>query len=218
MPTASTIITIQQGVPEDTTQLVQLLGIGSAGDRAACRRLVMPSSVSPLLIPIVYQVAGVCLNPDDTFNMDNEPLTHPATEAVKTIGSTRSVSFDENLEDVIVTEVWQGGGNRASMTTALWRQFKEYLDNQPQFGIGQADFVVWEPRDKTSKTYNVQILSLSVGNGEGERRFNVRDVRMPGSGIAGGGTIDDGLDSVSTADTGLVDQEVRLRMRVVSEV
>lgn len=208
------LIIIQQGVPAVAEDEVEFLGIGSEGDVSAFRRLVFPANVSPLLPPIVYSIAGVAANPDRTFNLDNAVLPHPLTEAVRTLGSTRVVRFEEETEDVIVTEVWTGSDGRAAMTTALFRQFYEYLINAKLIpSTGVLGFIEWEPRDRNDRTYTVELLSLSVGGGAGEARFDVLDLRE-----AGGNEIQTTLDTINPVPTGLVDREVRLRMRILAEV
>ena len=208
-----TLIVIQGAAAVVAEDEVVFLGIGSAGDPDACRRLVFPASVTPLLPPIVYSIANVCRNPDRTFNLDNAVLPHPITEAVRTLGSTRVIRFEEQEEDVIVTEQWVGSQRQLAMTTALWRQFYEYLINAKLIPSIGPDFIQWEPRDRTDRIYNVELLSLSVGGGEGERRFDVVDLKDDG-----GGEIQNALDSLSPVPTGAIDREVELRMRILSEV
>ena len=208
------LIIIQQGVPVVAEDEVEFFGVGSAGDPTACRRLTFPANVSPLLAPIVYAIDGKCCNPSRSFNIDNAVMPHPLTAAVRTIGSTRVVRFEEQDEDVIVTETWEGGDTDAAMTTALFRQFYEYLINAkliPPSGV--LGFIQWEPRDRTDKVYNVELLSLEAGGGGPEQRFDILDLRQPG-----GTEISNSLDSINPVPTGLVDREVRLRMRIISEV
>lgn len=212
-----TLIAIQQGDPVVAEEAVTFIGIGSAGDRGACRRLVYPAALSPLLVPIVYSVAGLCKNPDRTFNLDNVVLPHPTTRVIKTLGSTRVISFADGDEDVVVTEVWTGSDVRAAMTTALFRMFYEYLINAPPYEPTQTEYIQWEPRDRTDVVYNVELLSLSVGGGEGEARFDVIDFLEDG-GINNGGDFENAMDGLNALPTGIIDREVRLRMRIISEV
>lgn len=210
-----TLILIQQGDPEVVAQAVTFLGTASAGDPTACRRLVFPSSVTPLLAPIVYSVgvAGDCLNPTTTFNLDNEVLPHPITSTVRTLGTTRSVRFEENLDDVIVTEVWEPEAG-ASMPTSFFRLLYEYLINASLVDPVTGPFIQWEPRDRTDKIYDVEILSLSVGGGSGEERFNVRDIRES---VGATLTLDGALSTLSPTPTGLIDEPVTLRMKIIAE-
>ena len=208
------LIIIQQGVAEVAEDEVAFFGVGSAGDPTACRRVTFPANVSPLFAPIVYSINGLCCNPTRTFNLDNAVLPHPITEAVLTLGSTRVVRFEEQDEDVIVTEVWQGSDTDAAMTTALFRQFYEFLINAkliPPTGV--LGFIQWEPRDRNDRVYNVEMLSVEVGGGGREQRFDVLDLRQPG-----GDEISNSLDSINPVPTGLIDREVRVRMRIIDEV
>ncbi len=208
------LIAIQGAIPVVAEDEVTFLGIGSAGDPGACRRLVFPASVTTLLPPIVYSIAGICKNPDRTLNLDNAVLPHPITQAVLTLGSTRVTRFETQTEDVIVTEIWEGSQAEFSMTTALFREFYEYLINAKLIPSTGPDFIQWEPRDRNDKVYNVEILTLTVGGGGGDReRFDVVDFRD-----VGGDEIQNALDPISPVPTGMVDREVELRMRIISEV
>jgi len=210
-----TLIAIQQGDPVVVAETVTFLGAGSAGDPGACRRLVFPSSITPLLAPIVYSVGvnGNCLNPTSTFNLDNAVLPHPITGTVQTLGTTKAIRFESTLEDVVVTEEWEPEAG-ASMPTSLFRLFYEYLINGSLVDSVDGPFIQWEPRDRTDKIYNVEILSLSVGGGSGEEQFNVRDIREAAGATL---TLDGALSTLSPTPTGLIDEVVRLRMKIVSE-
>lgn len=210
----TTVIVIQQGAAVVAEEEVTFLGIGSAGDPDACRRLSFPANVSPLLAPIIYSIDGVCANPDRSFNIDNDVLPHPLTNAVRTLGTTKVVRFEEEEDDVIVTEVWEGSNARLAMTTALFRQFYEYLINGDLIpSDGTLGFIQWEPRDRNDRIYNVTLLSLTVGAGSGEQRFDVKDLREPG-----GDEILTALGSINPEPTGAIDRQVTLRMRVISQV
>ncbi len=215
---ANSLITYQQGVPVVVEAFPIFIGTGSEGDPAACRRLVFPPGLSPLLAPIVYATsgAGLCLNPTRTLNFDKSPLFHPITRVQQTIGSSRDLRFETKIEDVVVTEVWDGSDAESSMPTSFFRLLYEYLINAPSFTDGQTNFIVWEPRDRTTTTYNVSLLSLIVGAGSGETRFDVVDLRDPG-GLTAGGTIANAVDGLNTLPTGLIDRQVTLRMRIISE-
>jgi hypothetical protein len=208
-----TLIIINAGPPVVAEEEVFFLGIASAGDPTACRRLVFPASVTPLLPPIVYSVAGTCQNPDRTINLDNAVLPHPIIGAVRTIGSTRVIRFEEQEEDVIVAEIWNGSDRDLAMTTALFRQFYEYLINAKLIPAVGPDFIQWEPRDRTDRIYEVEILSLEVGGGGEEERFDVVDLKDPG-----GAEIQTATQPLNLTTTGLVDREVVLRMRIIAEV
>ncbi len=215
---ANSLIIYQQGVPIVIEAFPVFIGTGSEGTPGACRRLVFPPALSPLLAPIIYQTsaAGSCLNPTRTFNFDKSPLFHPITRTQLTIGSTRDLRFTTAIEDVIVTELWDGSDQESSMPTSFFRLLYEYLINSPPFVDGQTNFIVWEPRDRSTTIYNVSLLSLTVGGAQDETRFDIVDLRDPG-GLTDGGNIENAVDSLNTLPTGLIDREVRLRMRIISE-
>lgn len=210
MPTSSNIATIQQGTPASATATVTFLGIGSAGDPDACRILTHPDA---LLAPITYAVGGVCFNPKRTLNLDNDVLMEPSTEPVRTLGTSRVVRFEEQIGDVIVTEIWPAAGG-LSMPTFLFRLFYEYLINPVDYTIGQTSFITWEPRDRNSFVYNVELLSLTVGGSPtGTDHYDVLDLRP-----RGGDTVKTGVENLNATATGLIDREVRLRMRIIGKV
>lgn len=217
-----TLIIIQLGDPLVVEDVTTYLGTGTAGDPSACRRLVFPSGIvdgagDPVaLAPIVYAIrasGGKCLNPTRTLNLDNFVLPHPITQPVKTLGSTRVVRFENGTEDVIVTEIWSASAG-ASMTTAFFRLLYEYLLNARFIPGGGPSYVQWEPRDRSEETYNVELLSLTAGNGGDEERFDLADIRG-GDVLAAAPDFDNVFTRVSPTPTGLVDVEVRLRMRIV---
>lgn len=212
----TSLITIQQGDPIVVEAALFFLGTGSEGDPAAARRLVFPSSVSPLLAPIVYAVGpnAIPLNPSRLLNFDKEPLPHPRTATVETLGSTVAVRFERSLVDVVVTEIWQAGQG-ASMPSSLFRLLYEYIRNAALIPAG-GPYVQWEPRDRSEKTYNVVLLSLSAGSSEDEQRFDIADVRADPR--TTGKTLDDALTTLSPLPTGLITTDVTLRFKILSEV
>ncbi len=214
---AETLIIIQQGVPVVAEEEVTFLGIGSAGDPDSCRLMTHPNNFvsSVAFAPISYTVGAYCFNPTRTLNLDNLVLPHPITSAPLTIGGRRVVRFESDEGDVIVTEIWEGSSSKASMPTALFRQFKEYLDNPPPIDVVSPQHIIWEPRDRSEETYEIELLELSVGSGkDNDTRFDVVDLRGPG-GIFRGGTIENATDGLNTVATGLIDRQVTLRFRIV---
>src|SRR3990167_1313714 len=208
MPTITSEATliIEEGAPIEVAETVTFLGIGSAGDPSAARVVTPPNS---LLAPITYWG-----NPTRTLNLDNNVLYKPISSAVLTLGSRRVVRFETNVEDVIVTEIGTGDDSRASMPTFFLRQLYEYLINPPVFDSEDQEYIMWEPRDRNARVFNVEFVDLIVGGGED---FDVMDLRDLG-GKFKGGSMSNALDGLNVLETGLVDREVRLVMRIVSEV
>lgn len=211
------LITIQQGEPVVAEEELFFLGTASAGDPRAPRRLVWPTAVSPLLAPIVYAIGADAtpLNPGRTLNLDVEVLPHPRVEVVETLGTTRSVRFERGVSDVVVTEIWEAKGG-ASMPTSFFRLLYEYVRNAHLIAAA-GPYVIWEPRDRSEKTYEVALLSLTAGGSDGESRFDIADVRADPRTPPADKELDDALTALSPQLTGLVTQEVRLRMLILGE-
>lgn len=212
----SSLIVIQQGEPVVAEQQLVFIGTGSAGDPAAPRRLVWPSSVSPLLAPVVYSLgaSGVVFNPSRTLNFDTDGLPHPRTAAVETLGTTRVVRFERSLADVVVTEIWEAKGG-ASMTSALFRLLYEYLRNAALIPA-EGPQIRWEPRDRSTRIYEVVLLSLSAGGSDDATRFDIADLRADP--LTASKVYDDALAQLSPLPTGLVLTDVQLQFKLHAEV
>ena len=209
MPSSSTTFPIYAGVPISATSSVTLVETGMTGDRTAKTRLVHPDAVT--FPPLVYY-----RNPDRRWNFDQAPLLAPIVNVQRTIGSTRVTRFEQGVEDVLVTEVWESGQGRASMTASQFRLLYELLINPPAFDPNAPEYIQWEPRNETDSVFNVELLALQLG-GSGENPYDVRVWRATG-GQYHGGTVREPIDSLDLVESGLVDREVRLSMRIVSEV
>ncbi len=202
---------VEQGSPIVTIDTVTFLGIASAGDRSAKRRIVHPDS---LLAPITYWG-----NPLRTLGLDNDVLFHPIVKPTRTLGTTAVERFETAIDDVVVTEIWKGGDAELSMPTFFFRQLYEYIINRPVFVAAAPVYIQWQPRDRNAIVYNVELLSLQVGGQGppgGEADFDVIDVR-PRGGIYDGGTRSAPFDDLNLTETGAIDREVRLRMKIVSK-
>lgn len=215
-----TIYPVQLGVATEVESTLVLLDNGIAGDPSAARRLVFPQTVSPFLAPLVYQIgaAGWTFNPTRTYGFDTVPLVHPITSARRTLAGTRVVRFNEVAADIIITEVWEAPSG-LSAPISFFRRLYEYLVNTPTVAATGTDYVIWEPRDRTDRSWYVELLSLEVGSGgEGENRFDAIELRDRG-GITEGGSIANAIDDLAPAGgSGVLDREMRLRFKIVAEV
>ncbi len=209
MPTAVRTIFIGLGVPTTVTPSLVLFGSGQAGEIGAQRILTHPDGVN--FAPITYYK-----NPTRTFNLDNEVLPAPISDAVLTLGSRPVVRFERAIKDVVITELWEGAEDRrAAMPTYLFRLFYEYLRNPPPFDSQAQTYLTWEPRDRSLKKYNVQLYLLRVGGGgesDLDKVFDIDDFRLPA-----GPDVRTPLESFDVNPTGLITRDVVLKMRVVSE-
>jgi hypothetical protein len=192
---------------------IRFLPIGSAGTRRALRRMVHPTAG---IVPIVYWS-----NPDKTMNLDNDVLAHPITAAILALSGTKVQRFERETEDIIITEIWQADQGRFSMPTSFARELWNYLHGEPEYAPLAPQYIQWQPRDRNDYTFNVELLSLRIGQGSGESDFfDILDFR-PSGGIYDperGGEVMGIIDDLSTEETGLVDAEVRLQFRVVNRV
>jgi hypothetical protein len=207
MATSTRIVFIGLGVPTIASSSLVLFDSGQAGTLGAQRILTHPDGVN--FAPINYYK-----NPTRTFNLDNEVLPAPITESVLTLSSRKVIRFERTLEDVVVTEVWEGAeGSEASMPTFLFRQLYEYLRNPPPFDTDAQTYITWQPRDRTLKVYNVQFYRLTVGGGSDEEQvFDIDDRRLPDS-----VQIAHPLESLDVSPTGLITRNVEVKLRVHSE-
>jgi hypothetical protein len=208
MAVVSRTVFLGLGVPTTASSTLTIFDSGQAGELGAKRILTHPDGVN--FAPITYY-----RNPDRTFNLDNVVLTAPTSAAVKTLGGRQVVRFEGELEDVIVTEVWEGAeGRRAAMPTSLFRQLYEYLINPPAFDAVNQTFVEYQPRDRSTKTYNVQLYQLRVGGASRKDQvFDVDDFRLPTP-----PEINNPLLSLDVTPDGLITRNVTVSLRVVSEV
>ncbi len=207
MATSERTIFIGLGIPVTATVEPILFESGQSGTLGSKRILTHPLGAT--FSKITYYK-----NPTRTFNLDNEVLLAPTSNTIKTIGSRQLIRFENELDDIIVTEVWEGAENRqAAMPTFLFRQLYEYLVNPPIFDPIAQTFITWEPRDRATKTYNVQLYQLRVGGGGSEEQvFDIDDRRLPDS-----VEIKHPLESFDVTPTGLITRNVEVKLRIVSE-
>ncbi len=208
MATSTRTIFVGLGIPITATVEPILFESGQSGTLGAKRVLTHP--LGSTFSKITYYK-----NPTRNFNLDNEVLLAPTSSTIKTIGSRQVVRFENELDDIIVTEIWEGAENRqAAMPTFMFRQLYEYLINPPVFSSTAQTFITWEPRDRSTKTYNVQFYQLRVGGGGSEEKtFDIDDRRLADS-----VEIKHPLETLDVSPTGLITRNVEVKLRIVSEV
>lgn len=212
MATASKTYTYVLGSTVTASTSQTILDAGASGDPTAKRRLVHPDSAT--FPPLVY-----ASNPDRTTNyLRGQVIASPITGTTRTLDDTKLTRYERELRDVIVTEVWTAqGGRKASMTGAQLVQLVTLFLNPPEFNPVSQTYINWEPREGGSKVYQVEIVSLTVRPANSEEPLDVREI-FSGGGIFGSGSIQAALDSLESVQTGILDGEVRLTMKVVDEV
>ena len=169
MPTLTGTVTFTVGnaSPTDTTTGDLLTLNPPTTGTLALRRLTYPSDVLP---PLVYED-----NPDIWTNFWNSPLDkRPRVVVSPTLSANPLVGWLGVSRDQPIKELWQGSQNKSRMTMAWFLQLQAYYENPPTGG----SYIIWEPRDRTSKKYNIVIESLSLsqsgsaGQGAGDYEFN----------------------------------------------
>lgn len=213
MASSSRIYQINLGSPTVTEDTTVLLGTGSSGTVGAKRVLVHPDAVN--FPPITYY-----LNPHRSINLDNTVLPSPLVEAVRTAGTTQLSRSEREVDDVVITEIWQATPQRASMPTFLFRLLYEYHLNPPPFNTdpAQQTYITWSPRDRAltaggdPRVFNIETVSLTVGGGGVNQEFDVRDIRAEGD------VIKSAFDDLDATPSGVLDRTVTFRFRIVSEV
>ena len=104
------------------------------------------------------------------------------------------------------------------MPIFLFRQLYEYVNNEPVFAAVGQTYIVWEPRDESDSTWNVEMISLKVGGGT-PGRFNIKKYQSRGgpNDPQTPGTVLTPTDTMDVSPTALIDQPVTLTMRIVSQ-
>ncbi len=131
------------------------------------RRLVYPNSS---FAPIVYES-----NPDIYTNFNTSPMDkRPRAFAQATLQDNVLIGWQGVSRDVNIDERWIGSAKQSRMTLAMFLALQDYYNNPPTNGT----YIVWEPRDRTSTTYQIVIESLtlsvtgSAGQGAGDFEFD----------------------------------------------
>ena len=135
-------------VVEETADLV-LLPENNGSE--AVRVLTYPNNAYP---PLEYPDS-----PDITENFLDQPLTNPPlAKAQITITDTQFARWPGVIKDRPVREIWKGSDKVSRMTAYFLRRFIEYVFNPPASGL-----ITWSPKDMSGKTYEIEIISLTVG-------------------------------------------------------
>lgn len=195
MPTEDAEWEILAGDPVESESTLTLVDSGSSGDPSALRTLTHPDGTT-------FPAVTYNRNPGRTINFDQMPLYPPAAELVRTLGTTLAYVTQNHLDDVIVTEVWEGSNSVASMEASLFRKLYELSINPPAIADPEV-YLRWAPRDRTTTVYNVIIVGLRVGG----QNFKL-DVREWGV---------DQLTGLDSVPTGILDKTVELDLLLVSE-
>ncbi len=202
-----------QGAAAAEDELISFVELASNGTPGAKSRLVYPGSPPPFA-PVTYFT-----NPDKRAGFDNDTLIlPPARTVVETLDDQVVVGFAQTLRDRIVEETWTNEGGKLSMPTHFYRQLRGYDENQPD--PDTVGFVQWFPANQSALGFNVQLVFLTAG-GDPVMPMTAPEFRpIGGGGNVGGDTIagPDGDLDVAFASSGWQTEEIKLRLRIVSQV
>lgn len=213
MATAYRSYSIFAGTPDTLESTLTILGTGSAGDPYAKRRLVHPDSLN--FPPLTYWG-----NPDRTTGLDNQVVSNPIARPVLTAGTTKLLRWETSDDDVTVVETWTASGAKHAMPTWFFRQLYEMVANPPVYDPISPVFIHWEPRDRSTKIYQVLPYRITVGGGSPGQDLDISDWRARGGKDDSlmGGEIQNSMDGEDATPTGSVDRTVQLFLKVVAEV
>jgi hypothetical protein len=173
--TGSLTFTVGDSVPVETTTaeikpaaiLAVTTGNPAKTTLDQLRRLTYPGG---LFAPIIYES-----NPDMYTNFNTSPLDkRPRAFATATLTDNILIGWQGVSKDVPIKEVWNGSSTVSRVTLDFFLALQDYYANPPSAG----QYIQWEPRDRTSKKYNILIetLTLSVtgsaGQGVGDFDFD----------------------------------------------
>lgn len=109
--------------------------------------------------------------PDITRNFIYHPATKVDGVVQRTLSSNILITSPQVDEDVVITEIWLGGDRRLSTLAEMFRVFHQYWTTPPAPGLALG----WEPRDRTSDRFHVQIVRVQLGGLDYEYR-EVREI------------------------------------------
>lgn len=95
--------------------------------------------------------------PDKTFNFGYDVLLKLRSVATKTLGSTGIAKFKDELQDVVIKEVWLA--DQLSTLTSFFHGVKAFVNST----LPPERYIGWVPRDLTAKCYFVELLDVQVG-------------------------------------------------------
>lgn len=98
-------------------------------------------------------------NPTVTRNFIYHPAAKVDGVIQRTLSSNVFIARPQLAEDVVITEIWLGGDRSLSTLASMFHTFYAYWLTIP--AVGEA--VGWEPRDKTSDRFLVQIVRVQLG-------------------------------------------------------
>ena len=98
-------------------------------------------------------------NPSITKNFIFAPARKVDSTVLRTLDSNILVAKPQVDEDVVISEIWVGGGQELSTLTEMARVF----DTMWKTALPKGRTLGWEPLDVGVGRYNVRIVSVQIG-------------------------------------------------------
>jgi hypothetical protein len=108
-------------------------------------------------------------NPDRTINYYRSPTRKHAILSSPTLRSNITVRDIQQFDDVIITEVWEGGSGRLSMLAEFLDALHLMRITEPQLGRNMG----WIPKDLGFQRHMIQPLNITVGGSD----MDIREMR-----------------------------------------
>jgi hypothetical protein len=133
-------------------------------------------------------------NPDITTGIILSPAPLVESTVQRTLSGSIVVQYAQNLDDVIIQEIWTGG-KELSILSEMARKFYEFWREIPAPG----QFLTWHPLDISSVGYGVIITNVQIGR---PKTVNYREYR----------------DDLNSRVGSYLAETVTVSMKIVSEV
>lgn len=153
--------TVTEYFPSDsTTTTLQVSQTKNTNNLPLKRCVYHPSFDQPIEYPY---------NPDRTINYYRSAVRKHAILSSPTLSSNITIRDAQAFDDVIISEVWEGGGNRLSMLAEFFDALHLMRITEPALGRNMG----WIPKDLGFQRHLIQPLNLTVGGSD----IDVREMR-----------------------------------------
>lgn len=119
--------------------------------------------IHPFLEDIIYPE-----NPTRTPGFDYDVLPTMRSVLTRTEGGTSLARYPDKPDDVVITEIWDAGGD-LKVSVEFYRALYQYLMTPVPTG----DYIGWQPRDKSPYNYFIELIDVKIGSRD---QYNVDEV------------------------------------------
>ena len=108
-------------------------------------------------------------NPDRTINYYRSAVRKHSITTTKTLTSNITLRDPQSFDDVVISEIWEGGGRRLSSLAEFFDTLHLFRITEPSLGRS----IGWIPKDLSFQRHLIQPLSLTAGGSD----VDVREMR-----------------------------------------